>query len=491
MSSTTTDHSGGLARRSVTPFEVLAQSVANIAPSAVIAFGPGAMALYAGNGAWFSFLVGMVIILAVAQTIAAMARRRAGAGSLYSLIRPAFGASGSFVTGWALFIGTVCIASGSLAGAGFFASRFLEGFGLTLFAPMPGQIIMNALLLALAVYLTISSVRVSARVSAALEVLSIIVIVIVLAIVLIASGNVIDPAQFQLTGATVNGMVFAVVLAILGFVGFEGAAALGEEAKDPYKAIPRAIRRGALFAGVLYVFATYAQVAAFKGGAEGLGASTSPMDDLASQYGLTGIVPILNLGFAASFMAVVMACITVAARLVFSWGNEGLLSGWFGKAHPKHRTPAHAIYALAPVVFVPTAIVLSLGVAPLAATTYIDTVGVFGYMLAYIVVCIGAPFFLKKAGAKSVVGTTILGVVGALALVYVFYSNIFPVPAAPLNSLPYYFMGLMVIGFAFFAVVKFRRPEAAARAGSFADDNTDAELSVTNDERVDSQPTTH
>ena len=32
------DHSGGLARRSVTPFEVLAQSVANIAPSAVIAF---------------------------------------------------------------------------------------------------------------------------------------------------------------------------------------------------------------------------------------------------------------------------------------------------------------------------------------------------------------------------------------------------------------------------------------------------------------------
>lgn len=489
MSSTTTDHSGGLARRSVSPFEVLAQSVANIAPSAVIAFGPGAMALYAGNGAWFSFAVGMVIILAIAQTIAAMARRRAGAGSLYSLIRPAFGASGSFITGWALFIGVVGIASGSLAGAGFFASRFLEGFGLSVFAPMPGQIVLDALLLAVAVYLTISSVRVSTRVSATLEVLSIIVIVIVLAIVLIASGNVFDPAQFQLTGATVNGMVFAVVLAILGFVGFEGAAALGEEARDPYKAIPRAIRRGALFAGILYVFATYAQVAAFKGGAKGLGASTSPMDDLASQYGLTGIEPILNLGFAASFMAVVMACITVAARLVFSWGNEGLIGAWFGKAHPRHRTPAHAIYALAPVVFVPTAVVLAVGVAPLAATTYIDTVGVFGYMLAYIVVCIGAPFFLKRAGAKGVVSTMILGLIGALSLVYVFYSNLFPVPAAPLNALPYYFIALMVIGLAFYAVVKFRRPEAAARAGSFADDNADAELTAATAEPIGSPPT--
>ena len=82
MSIKVEEHSGGLARRSVTPFEVLAQSVANIAPSAVIAFGPGVMALYAGNGAWFSFVIGMVLILIVAHSVAVFARRRAGAGSL-------------------------------------------------------------------------------------------------------------------------------------------------------------------------------------------------------------------------------------------------------------------------------------------------------------------------------------------------------------------------------------------------------------------------
>lgn len=477
--SSSRDSSVGLARRSVTPFEVLSQSIANIAPSAVIAFGPGVMALYAGNGAWFSFAVGTFIILAVAQVVSMMARRRAGAGSLYSLIRPAIGPTGSFFTGWALFIGVLAIASGSLAGAGFFLSGVFERVGVNVFQGVAGQIIIDAVLLALAIYLCVTSVRLSAKVSAALEVLSIIVIVTVLAIVLFQSGNVIDTAQLQLTNATFSGMAFAVVLAILGFVGFESAAALGEEAKDPYRAIPRAIRGGALFAGILYILATYTQVAAFKGGAEGLGASLSPMDDLAAQYGLSGIVPIMNLGFAASFMAVVMACVTVAARLVFSWGNEEILPSWFGRAHPKHRTPANGIYVLAPVVFIPTAIVLAIGVAPLSATTYIDTVGVFGYMVAYIVVCIGAPIFLRKLGAPGVVSTAIFGVIGALALVYVFYSNIIPVPAPPLNTLPYYFIALLVAGMVWYFIVKARRPDAAARAGSFADDNRDEGTYVT------------
>jgi amino acid transporter len=476
MSIKTADHSGGLARRSVTPFEVLAQSVANIAPSAVIAFGPGVMALYAGNGAWFSFVIGMAIILIVAQSVAVFARRRAGAGSLYSLVRPALGPWGSIVTGWALFIGVVAIASGSLAGAGFFASAFLEGLGLNLFQPMTGQIVLDAVLLALAVYLTISGVRVAARVSATLEVLSIIVIVVMLVIVLVSSGNVFDPAQLTLTGATFDGMVFAVVLAILGFVGFESAASLGEEAKDPYRAIPRAIRRGALFAGVIYIFATYVQVAAFDGGAEGLGKSLSPMDDLAAQYGLDGFVPLLNLGFAASFMAVVIACMTVAARLLFAWGNEGLVSSWFGKAHPKHRTPARAIYAIIPLVFVPMAIVLLVGVAPLGATTYIDTVGVFGYMFAYILVCIGAPIFLKRTNAKGVVITMILGVLGAVALLYVFYRNVWPIPASPLDTLPVYFIVALIIGVAFFAILRLRKPSVAALAGTFADDNPEDQV---------------
>ena len=112
---------------------------------------------------------------------------------------------------------------------------------------------------------------------------------------------------------------------------------------------------------------------------------------------------------------------------------------------------------------------------PLGATTYIDTVGVFGYMFAYVLVCIGAPIFLKKTKGKNVVFTMILGIVGALSLLYVFYRNVWPIPAPPLDSLPIYFIVALAIGVAFFLILRLRKPAVAAKAGTFADDNPEAQ----------------
>ncbi len=472
-------HTGGLARRSVSPFEVGAQSIANVAPSAVIAFGPAGMAASAGNGAWFSFFLGTLIVLVIAYSIVIFTRRRAGAGSLYSLVRPALGPKGAFLTGWALFVGVIGIASGSLAGAGFFLSRVLDSVGISLFESVGGQIILDVLLLLGAIYLTVTSVRLSARVSAFLEVLSIALIVVCLVVIFFKSGHVIDTNQLKLSGATGDGIVFAIVLAILGFVGFEGAAALGEESTDPFRVIPRAIVGSAFFAGFLYIFATYTQVAQFKGGAAALAKSASPMDELTDQWGLSSLHPFLDFGFAASFFAVVVACITVGARLLFGMGNEGIVPGWFGVAHPKHRTPAHALFVVVPIVAVPTIVVLLEGVEPLAATTYIDTVGVFGYMLAYIVVCLGSPFFARRRGYGKVGWAWVMGILGIAALLYVYYRSLVPVPAAPLNALPYYFVAALIVGLAGYAVLCVKDPERAARAGSFADD---AEPTLRNEE---------
>jgi amino acid transporter len=470
-----TDHSGGLERRSVTPFEVGAQSVANIAPSAVIAFGPAQMAASAGNGAWFSFFIGTVIVMVIAFSIVIFARRRAGVGSLYSLVRPALGPTGSFVTGWALFLGVIAIAAGSICGAGFFLSTLLGHFGVTVFDGIIGQIILDLLLLAGAIFLTITSVRVSARVSATLEVISIIVITVTLVIIFFKSGNVFDAAQFTLTGSTFGGIVFAVVIAILGFVGFESAASLGAESKDPFRAIPRAVIGSAILAGFLYIFATYSQVAQFKGGAAALAKSASPMDDLTSQWGLGFLQPVLDFGFCASFFAVVVACITVGARILFGMSNEGILPAWLGHAHPRHKTPSKAIWLVVPLVAIPAIAVLSTGVAPLSATTYIDTVGVFGYMVSYALVCVGAPLFLKKLGGRRILLATVMGAIGIASLAYVFYANVFPVPAYPFNTLPYYFLACLVIGIVGYAILRVRHPEVAERAGTFADDSVAAD----------------
>src|SRR5205085_5871452 len=58
-------------------------------------------------------------------------------------------------------------------------------------------------------------------------------------------------------------LFLAVVLTFTGFIGFEAAAVLGEEAVDPLRAIPRAILTAVLVALVYYVFVTWAMAVGF------------------------------------------------------------------------------------------------------------------------------------------------------------------------------------------------------------------------------------
>jgi hypothetical protein len=98
------------------------------------------------------------------------------------------------------------------------------------------------------------------------------------------------------------------------------------------------------------------------------------------------------------------------------------------------------VYVVLPFVAVPTLVVVAYGTAPLAATTYIDTIGVFGYMLSYLLICVAAPIFMKNASAKAKLYAMAFDVVGAALMAYVFYPNILPVPPSPLNTLPYIFL---------------------------------------------------
>ncbi|MGW2084730.1 hypothetical protein [Streptomyces sp. NPDC001880] len=90
--------------------------------------------------------------------------------------------------------------------------------------------------------------------------------------------------------------------------------------------------------------------------------------------------------------------------------------------------------------------------------------------LSQALVCLAAPLFVRRIGARGLLVTWGLGLIGAAAMIYVFYRNLWPVPVWPLNVLPYVFVGALVVGVVGFAVLRVRRPEVAERAGTFADD---------------------
>ncbi len=464
----------GLAQKATSAVEVMAQSVANIAPSAVMATGAALIFTSAGRGTWVSYVIGTVIVLMVGYCLAQFARRSATTGSVYSYTARGLGGFAGFMSGWGIQVGYLAIAMGSVAGAGLYFGAFLGELGID-GSGTGWQLAIFAVCTLGALLATMRGIRLSTRVGLVIELTSIALILFVVVAVLVDHGFSVDSSQLSLKGTSVNGVTFGVVLAILGFVGFESAASLGVEAKDPYRAIPRAILWSALGAGLLYVLASYTQV---LGLGAGLGKSGAPLGDLASRSGIGWVNPVIDLGITASFFACAAASVNASARILYTMGREGMMGSALGRTHAEHQTPHVAIALLAPLLFAAPAAIVLAGSQALEALAYLGTIGTFGFMVAYALVSVAAPVWLARIGELRPL-VMIAGPLSAAAMVYVFYKNVVPAPPSPFNVLPWVFASLMALGAAWYGAVRIAAPARVAAVGSAMSDDPAPAVAVT------------
>lgn len=460
-------HDRGLADRSMGPVAVLAQSVAAVAPSAAAASLPALIVLYAGEGTWISYAAATVVVVLIGCCVAMFGRRVASSGSLYSYVAKGLGPMGAFAAGWGLVIGYVCIAMIGLIGSGIYFGSLLEGWDIS-GSSTSTQVVIYVVVAVIATAFAVAGIKLSTRVGLVLEIISVSVVLIVMIVVVVDNGLSIDSSQLNLDGATFDGVTFGIVLAVLGFVGFESAASLGAEARNPHRAIPRAVLGCAILVGLLYIFTAYASILGF-GSAEGLSQSLAPVSDLATNVGMDEFTEVIDIGITASFVAVAIASINAASRVLYTMGEEGVLPAAVGRAHPKYRTPHVAILLIAPIVAIVPIVMLVRDVAPLFIFGYVGTVGTFGYMLAYLLMAASLPIFLSRRGESSG-AAVVVSVLVVLSLVYVVYKNVYPVPPSPLNRLPYIFLAVLAVGLLWYLVVRITHPERTRRVGTYEED---------------------
>ncbi len=253
------------------------------------------------------------------------------------------------------------------------------------------------------------------------------------------------------------------VLGILGFVGFSSADALGREAKNPYTAIPRAIMWSAIAVGVIYVFAAYAQITVLG---NDLGTAASPLEAIAAKIHMPEwYAPILTLGVAASFFAVVVAPLNVIGRVMYVMGKEGVIPERFGRTHDRYLTPHRVLLIAGPTAIIVDAILMLLGYAPMDITVWIDTYGTYGYMVAYALVAIGCIAYTRRRRMPNTL-VWICAVVAVVAMAYVFIANVYPVPPFPLNIMPYLFLATLAVAVAWYIHLHRNHPEVIARIGN-------------------------
>jgi amino acid transporter len=452
----------GLDRHRLGPLQVLGQSVSGTAPTAAMAATPAIAAATAGPSATWSFVVATALALLIGSCIGHFTRRMAVAGSLYSLTAKGLGASGGLACGAALLVGYGFLTMAGLIGSATYLTtllgRITVGAATT---PWPVVAAAMVVLVTLAVVLIRRGVRLSASVVLTAEAVSITLMVLIFTMLLVRNGSVAH--NYAVPPLHLSGIAAGVLPALGAFIGFEAATALGVEARRPLSAIPRVVQWTAAGCGVLYLFAVYTQQLQFADTPGGLAGQVAPLNTLAAAQHLPWLPYLLDVGIVLSFFAATLSAGTALVRVLFSMGREGVAPRGMGNAHSRHRTPHVAVAVAMPITALVPILLLALGLSPVQVLQAVLNTAVFGYLIAYLLVCIAAPRFLHRI-AELTVAPVVTAAIAAPVLLLVLG---FFVLSAWGSMTPIWWLLIAVLAVGWFLWLRLRRPQRLAAIGVY------------------------
>ena len=316
--------------------DALAQSVALLSLALGVAFASSAAAGEAGIAAPFAYVLAGIGSLCLASVIIRFTRRMASAGGLYTYISRGLNPSAGFLGGWLYGGGFAVGISFVLVIGSFFMSVAWSSHTSLHWGWFPWFFILLAGLALLAFL----DIRISTRLQLIAAAIGVGAILLLALVILFKGGDHgVTAAPLNPADATSTSNLFlAVVLAFTGFIGFEAAAVLGEEAADPLRAIPKAILTAVVVAVVYYVFVTWMMGVGF-GSADKWAKDPAALDTLATRYVGNWLAVIIDFSVAASGFIAALGGLHLTSRTLYAMGREGGLPRVFAWTHPRFRTP--------------------------------------------------------------------------------------------------------------------------------------------------------
>jgi amino acid transporter len=448
----------GLRRGILSPMETLAQSVSTMAPTTTPAATIPLVCGLAGNGTWLAYVLATVAIFLVALCIARYARLSASPGSLYTYASTTLPPWLSATVAWSLLLAYVATGSSVIGGFYHYANLLLRDATGHVFS----AVLLSLLVTSVSIWIAWRDVKISARLMLWIEAVSVSVIVIVVALLLFRHGWHLDGDQLRLHGMTGSGLRLGLVLALFSFVGFESATTLGAEARNPLKSIPRAVIQSSVLAGAFFAVCAYAEVMGFHTIGQDLGASQAPMYVLARVGGIPVLGLLIDIGALVSLFAGTLACITAAARVLLRMAHDGLAHHSLGVTHVRNHTPGRAVVITGVAAVLPVAVLAARGASGLDVYGWLGSLATYGFIVAYALVCVALPRYLRQHGAFTS-GAQIVPGLAAAAMLLALVGNLYPVPEGPYGKLPYIYLAYLIAGLGWF-MVRARSKKAALAA---------------------------
>jgi amino acid transporter len=441
----------GLRRDALSPMETLAQSVSTIAPTTTPAATIPLVCALAGNGTWLAYVLATVAILLVALCISRFARYSSSPGSLYTyasmILPPWLGATAA----WSLLLAYIATGSSVIGGFYHYANLLLHDAT----GHIASAVFLALLVTAISIGIAWRDVKISARLMLWIEAVSVTLIMTVIVLVLVRHGLHLDWTQLRLRGMSGSGLRLGLVLALFSFVGFESATTLGAEARNPLKTIPRAVIQSALLAGAIFILCAYTEVLGLRTVGQDLGKSEAPMRVLASVGGVPVLGLLIDIGVLVSMFAGTLACITAAARVLLLMSHNGLTHDSLRTTHARHETPGRAIMVTGIAAVAPVAVLAARGASGLDVYGWMGSLATYGFIVAYALVCVALPRYLRAHGAYRP-GAQIISWLAFAAMLLALIGNLYPVPEGPYGKLPYIYLAYLCAGMLWFLLQRRR-----------------------------------
>ncbi|HLQ56992.1 MAG TPA: APC family permease [Streptosporangiaceae bacterium] len=426
------DHPADTLRRNAVGLpDVIFTSVTTMAPAAGAAFSITVGALFAGGALVDGVIIALAGCLFTALSIGQLAKHLPTAGGMYTYIARGLGSKVGFLAGWGfdfaypLIVPLVTVLFGSILG-----STLQAHFGLSFNVWWVVGTVFSVLLVGSLNYF---GIQVSTRFGIILGSFEILVMLALSLTLIVNAGSRNTLSVFTTHFATVpgfkglSGIIAGSVYGVLAFIGFDAAAPLAEETRDPKRNVSRAVVGSCLIVGLFYVLTTYAATVYFGAGrfvSFYTAGGGNPWNLMATAVWGTGWVA-LFIAFLNSSAACANGGSCAATRCIWAMGRIRVIPRVFGRTQRRWKSPHIAVFATFGIGLI-LAVWLGEQYSPTTAFALLGTIITGAILPIYIAVnlaCI-AYFWRERRSEFNVIKHLLFPVLGIVLFVPGFFADL-------------------------------------------------------------------
>ena len=441
--------------------QVLFQSITHMAPAAAVAYSIYISVPFSQQALALSVLLALIACYCAANAIGQLARLEPSAGGLYSYAARSLGPWAGFNVAWLFILFEPLVAPFLYLEFGWAMSEVFKsevGWHYT------GQWWIWALLMTVIVFLlTFRDIRLSTTAGVILGAFEIGIFGALALWMIFSNIGDLNLQPFNPNHAVGhwNGVFRGMVFAILAFIGFEAAAPLGEEARNPRRTVPLAVVWSAILIGLFYILCSYAWV--FGAGFDNFvkqATGADPWRNLGKVFWSGGWV-IVFLAICNSIAANSNAAVNAATRVFYALARNRLAPAPLGHTHPRFKTPYIAIVWMSAFAFT-LSLILGWKWGPLVGFALIATLAVIVVVVVYILICLGCiwHYWTKRRDEFNWLKHFVLPLAGAVLFFFPLYYQYYKFPPTyPIKYANWFALGWVGLGLALTAFLAMRAPE--------------------------------